>query len=68
MMPLLRLFQNNRLKDWIQSITHLHLNNILRKVERAGFLATRVELESGLFGLMRSNFWLRIALLCSRYS
>jgi hypothetical protein len=49
MMQLLSLFQNNRFKDWTQSIIHLHLNNNLRKVERAGFLAARVGQGSGPF-------------------
>lgn len=53
MMQLLSLFQNNRFKDWTQSIIHLHLNNNLRKVERAGFLAARVGQGSGPFGLSR---------------
>lgn len=70
MMQLLRLFQNNRFKDWIQSIsiTHLHLNKVLRKVERAGFLAASVGQESGPFGLNGSMLCLRIAFLCSGYS
>jgi hypothetical protein len=68
MMQLLGLFQNNRFKDWIQSIIHLHLNNFLGKVERAGFLATHVGQESGPFGLSGPIPWSRIALICGIYS
>ncbi len=40
-----------RSKGWKKSIAELNQNKILRNVERAGFLASNVEQESGPFGL-----------------
>jgi len=54
MMQLSGLSQRIRSQDWTKSIADLQLKNILRNVERAGFLASYSEQESGflcLYGL-----------------
>lgn len=51
MMQLSTLSQHIRSKGWTKSIKDLHLNIILIKVERAGFLVKNDEQESGPFGL-----------------
>jgi hypothetical protein len=51
MMQLSGLSRQFRLPDWTKSIADIQLKNILQNVERAGFLASYSEQESGLFCL-----------------
>ena len=51
MMQLSGLSQKIWPKGWIKSIADLQFKNILRNVERAGFLASYSEQESGPFAL-----------------
>jgi hypothetical protein len=57
MMQLSGLSQNIWPEGWIKSIADQQLKNILRNVERAGFLASYIEQESGPFGLYCSSLF-----------